>query len=157
MRPRLYGVPTLRSAPVARFTAHAACWSSRDEANAISLSSGDHDGCNPPGPPTSMHDPVATVITLTPSTAILRDNFAYRVARNGLGTSAAIDMTPLETLAANPADLVDALNVAFLHGQMGADVRASILTAIAASTDNRNRARTALYLVLSSSQYQVQH
>ncbi len=94
---------------------------------------------------------------MTPSTAILRDNFAYRVARNGLGTSAAIDMTPLETLAANPADLVDALNAAFLHGQMAADVRASILTAVAASTDNRNRARTALYLVLSSSQYQVQH
>ncbi len=94
---------------------------------------------------------------MTPSTAILRDNFAYRVARNGLGTSAAIDLTPLETLAANPADLVDALNAALLHGQMAADMRASILTAMAVSTDNRARARTALYLVLSSSQYQVQH
>ena len=41
---RPFAVETLRSVPSATLTAHTDCPSSRAEAKAISLSSGDHDG-----------------------------------------------------------------------------------------------------------------
>jgi hypothetical protein len=54
--------------------------------------------------------------------------------------------------------LVDALNRELLNGSMSLAVRTQILNAIQAiaSTDTVKRTRTALYLVLTSSQYQVQ-
>jgi hypothetical protein len=50
------------------------------------------------------------------------------------------------------------LNTLFLHGTMSSDMQTSISTALAAlsATDTKNQAKTAIYLVTSSSQYQVQ-
>jgi uncharacterized protein (DUF1800 family) len=73
------------------------------------------------------------------------------------GTS--IDMTELQQLAPTPANLVDKLNRLLLHGTMSDEMRSSIETAVLAvtpSTDTLKRARQALYLVATSSQYQVQ-
>ncbi len=73
------------------------------------------------------------------------------------GTS--IDLTELQQLAPTPANLVDKLNRLLLHGTMSDEMRASIETAVNAvtpSTDTLKRARQALYLVATSSQYQVQ-
>ncbi|HEX3633751.1 MAG TPA: DUF1800 family protein, partial [Casimicrobiaceae bacterium] len=100
------------------------------------------------------------------STAINRYNFANALV---FGTIAplstlpgAIGTTPslsaLSALAGDPAALLDKLDVQLLHGTMPAAMRATILTAITAvpATDPLTRAKTAVYLVVTSSQYQVE-
>ena len=72
-----------------------------------------------------------------------------------------IDLTRLQTLAAadtTGANLVDTLNRELMNGSMSAPVRQQILNAVQAviSTNTLKRARTALYLVTTSPQYQVQ-
>ena len=76
------------------------------------------------------------------------------------GTS--IDIANLEALAGNPADVVNALDALLLHGTMNSQMRSSIITAMNAINDanvttrNQKRARIAVYLVATSSQYDVQ-
>ena len=76
------------------------------------------------------------------------------------GTS--IDIAGLEALAGNPVDVVNALDALLLHGTMHAQMRTSIITALNAINDanvatrNQKRARTAVYLVATSSQYDIQ-
>jgi hypothetical protein len=76
------------------------------------------------------------------------------------GTS--IDLANLEALAANPADVADALNPLLFHGTMSAQVRSSLITAMNAINDatiatrNLKRARVAVYLAATSSQYDIQ-
>jgi uncharacterized protein (DUF1800 family) len=101
------------------------------------------------------------------STSLKRANFINTMTfGNGIqpsgtdtpnGTS--IDFTELQLLAPNPANLVDRLNRLLMHGTMSDDMRNSIITAVNAvtpSTDTLKRARQALYLVATSSQYQAQ-
>ena len=54
--------------------------------------------------------------------------------------------------------LLDALNTKLMHGTMSAQMKSTILTAVQAlaATDAIGRARAAVYLVTTSSQYQVQ-
>lgn len=75
------------------------------------------------------------------------------------GTS--LDLSSLDALATNPGAVVDQLNSLMLHGTMSASMRASIITAMNAipTTDAnfaRKRAQVAVYLVATSSQYDVQ-
>ena len=99
----------------------------------------------------------------TTATAFLRINFAYQFAFTSIaGTT--VDFTAYANLAANPAgsgQLLDALNALLLHGTMSSSTRASVLTAVnavpAGSTQNLVRAKTAIYLITSSSQYQVEY
>ena len=76
------------------------------------------------------------------------------------GTS--IDIANLEALAGNPIDVVNALDALLLHGTMNPQMRTSIITAMNAINDanittrNQKRARTAVYLVATSSQYDIQ-
>ncbi|MGB5014637.1 MAG: DUF1800 domain-containing protein [Pyrinomonadaceae bacterium] len=72
-----------------------------------------------------------------------------------------IDLTRLQDLAAadtTGGTLVDTLNRELLNGSMNPAVRTQILNAVTAvtSTNTLKRARTALYLVTTSPQYQVQ-
>ncbi|MEO6394127.1 MAG: DUF1800 family protein, partial [Pyrinomonadaceae bacterium] len=74
------------------------------------------------------------------------------------GTS--IDLSELQNLSSQDATgalLVDTLNQKLMHGSMSAQMRTSILTAVTtvSSGNPTLRAQTALYLVASSSQYQV--
>jgi uncharacterized protein (DUF1800 family) len=76
------------------------------------------------------------------------------------GTS--IDTANLEALAGNPVDVVNALDALLLHGTMNPQMRSSIITAMNTINDanvttrNQKRARTAVYLVATSSQYDIQ-
>lgn len=76
------------------------------------------------------------------------------------GTS--IDIANLEAMAGNPIDVVNALDALLLHGTMNAQMRTSIVTAMNAINDanvttrNQKRARAAVYLVATSSQYEIQ-
>ena len=76
------------------------------------------------------------------------------------GTS--IDISNLESLAGNPIDVVNALDALLLHGTMNPQMRTSIVTAMNTINDanvttrNQKRARAAVYLVATSSQYDIQ-
>jgi uncharacterized protein (DUF1800 family) len=78
------------------------------------------------------------------------------------GTS--VDISDLEALAVNPNDgqVVDALNSLLLHGTMSTQMRTSIITAMNAINDanltvrHQKRARVAVYLAATSSQYDIQ-
>ena len=75
-----------------------------------------------------------------------------------------IDLSNLEALAANPNDgqVVDALNSLLFHGTMSSEMRTSIINAMNAINDvnlttrNQKRARVAVYLAATSSQYDIQ-
>jgi hypothetical protein len=78
------------------------------------------------------------------------------------GTS--IDIANLEALAVNPGDfqVTNALNTLLFHGTMSTQMRDSIVTAMNAITDanlvtrHQKRARVAVYLAGTSSQYDIQ-
>lgn len=111
---------------------------------------------------------------LSTSTALRRANFVNQMVYSGiapttgtntsvpLGTS--LDISALEALAVSDASgsqLVDSLNALLLHGTMSAQMRSSIITAVTSvpTTDAsfpRKRTQMAIYLVATSSQYQVQ-
>ncbi|HEY6122552.1 MAG TPA: DUF1800 family protein, partial [Pyrinomonadaceae bacterium] len=76
------------------------------------------------------------------------------------GTS--IDTANLEALSSDPAAIADQLNDLMLHGTMSAQMRTSLITAMNAINDSntavraRKRAQVAIYLVATSSQYDIQ-
>ncbi len=99
------------------------------------------------------------------STSLKRANFINTIVFGSIGVSTnapngtSIDLSELQQLAPNAGNLVDRLNRLMLHETMSPEMRASIITAVNAvtpSTDNLKRARQALYLVATSSQYQAQ-
>jgi len=105
---------------------------------------------------------------LNTSTAVRRTNFANtlvfsRIAANPnaspfnhSGTS--LDFSGYQPLAANPAALVDALNTLMMSGQMSSDMRSAIITAVnaVAGSNPKKRVQTAVYLIATSTQYQVE-
>lgn len=72
------------------------------------------------------------------------------------GTS--IDLAPWDALASDPNQLIDALNQLLLHGVMSEEMRQSVMTAVTGipASNRRLRVRTAIYLIATSSQYQVE-
>ncbi len=144
----------------------------------------DQDVYNPPSvfnyyqmdysiPNTNLSGPEFGIFST--GTALKRPNFVNQMvfpaanARTGIQINTAqnipcgtmITLTRLQTIAA--ADLtggllVDTLNKEIMHGSINGLVRNEIMTAIQAVSpaDTLKRARTALYLVATSSQFQVQ-
>jgi hypothetical protein len=98
---------------------------------------------------------------LTTATTLARTNFVNTfVFSTSLGTGATVSFASYGTEAANPAALLASLNTLMLHGTMSATMQSDILTAMqavpAGSTQALTQAETAIYLIASSSQYQVQ-
>ncbi|MBK8741507.1 MAG: DUF1800 family protein [Betaproteobacteria bacterium] len=93
-----------------------------------------------------------TVNTLVFSTLIAPDPTVI----GATGTS--LSMAALQALAADPAQMVAKLDALLLHGTMSAQMGSAIIAAVNVipASDTLNRARTAAYLVTTSSQYQVQ-
>jgi uncharacterized protein (DUF1800 family) len=83
-------------------------------------------------------------------------NGGQLVPTGPLGTS--VDVSFLLPNAGNPGALADQLNTLMLHGTMTPEMKSAVVTAVnAVSASNAlKRVRTAVYLVASSSQYQVQ-
>ena len=93
------------------------------------------------------------------ASAILRLSLANTIVYNRI-TGFNVDLSAtssLGTLAANPGSLVDTLGMIFLHGQMSADMRLGIVNHISTLTDMGERVRVATYLVVTSSQYKIEH
>jgi uncharacterized protein (DUF1800 family) len=99
----------------------------------------------------------------TTATTLVRANFINSFVYGSIGAGTTVSFTTYANLAANPnatGQLLDTLNSLLLHNSMTADARTSILAAVnavpAGSTQNLARAQAAIYLILSSSQYQVE-
>jgi len=97
--------------------------------------------------------------------SIRRANFVNRVIFSTIpaalpnrpaGTS--VDLSAWDPLAANPADLIDKLDQLLLHFTLSDSMWQAVSDAISTipATNRRERVRTAIYLILTSSQYQVQ-
>jgi hypothetical protein len=102
---------------------------------------------------------------LSTSSSLKRANFMNTIVFSLIGANppdrpkgTSIDLTGLQTLAGNPQALVDELNRTMMAGGMSAQMQSTIVTAVnAVSASNPlKRARTALYLVATSSQFQVE-
>lgn len=107
---------------------------------------------------------------LSTSTSLRRANFVNTmvytgIASNGsagtnpLGTS--LDFANLQPLATDPQQLVTTLDALLLHGTMSAGMRAQVVQAVSSvpvsdAQYQLKRAQMAVYLVATSSQYQVQ-
>jgi hypothetical protein len=104
------------------------------------------------------------------ATALKRNNFMNMMIFNGIAASTpttTANGTPNGTkfnfgaytgLAGNPTQLIDALDLAFMHGTLPAGAKASINTAVSAipAAETLKRTQVAVYLILSSSLYQVE-
>jgi uncharacterized protein (DUF1800 family) len=103
----------------------------------------------------------------TMATTLVRINFVNRFVYSystGSVAGTAVDFTSYANLATNPdasGQLLDSLNALLLHGTLSSSERATILTAVNAvpsgASQNLLRAKAAIYLILSSSRYQVQY
>jgi uncharacterized protein (DUF1800 family) len=91
------------------------------------------------------------------ATSLNRVNFINTLVYGKISSTTTVDFTPVIN-AGTPDQMVSWLNNFFLHGTMSSQMQSSIMTALGAvsSTDTTNLAKTAIYLVTSSSQYQVQ-
>jgi uncharacterized protein (DUF1800 family) len=95
------------------------------------------------------------------SSAEARLNFVNALTSTGFKTAdggTTIDLSPLRQHAASPPQLVSKLNDLLLHGTMSPEMQTAVTDAVAAvpPTNAPLRVQTAVYLVASSSQYQVQ-
>jgi uncharacterized protein (DUF1800 family) len=99
----------------------------------------------------------------TTATALARINLAYSFVFGSIGSGTTVDFTPYATIVAGtngPAQLISTLNTLLLHGTLSSSSNASILAAVnavpAGATQSLTQAKTAIYLILSSSQYQIE-
>jgi len=91
------------------------------------------------------------------TTAISRINFVNDLAFGNVGSTTKTDISAYVALATNPAELVDSLSGVLTHGPLSDGARTTIISTVTSLTDNTKRAKTALYLIGSSSQFQVAH
>jgi uncharacterized protein (DUF1800 family) len=98
-------------------------------------------------------------------TSIRRFNFVNRVifstipaALPNRPTGTSIDLSSWDALATKPDQLVETLNQFLLHGMMSDEMRQEVTDVLVniPQTNRRLRVRSAIYLVATSSQYQVQ-
>jgi uncharacterized protein (DUF1800 family) len=90
------------------------------------------------------------------NTALSRANFVNSIVYGTISSGTKVDYTPVINAGTQDA-MVDYLNTYLLHGAMSSQMKQNVLTATsAAGSSTKNQAKMALYLVISSSQYQVQ-
>ena len=106
-------------------------------------------------PGTTLNGPEFAIFNT--ATSLNRVNFINTLVYGKLSSTTTVDFTPVIN-AGTPDQMVSWLNNLFLHGTMSSQMQSSIMTALGAvsNTDMTNLAKTAIYLVTSSSQYQVQ-
>jgi uncharacterized protein (DUF1800 family) len=112
-------------------------------------------------PQTTQNGPEFAIFNT--NTSLARVNFINSIVYGTISGGTKLDFSPVTT-AGTPDQMVAWLNNLFLHGTMSDSMKQSILTAIGGITvatppsnnDLTNQAKAAIYLVASSSQYQVQ-
>lgn len=119
----------------------------------------------PPDNPAPGTDLIGPEFALqSTATALARTNLIYAIVYKTIATSADrpkgtwVDLAEFEALAHDPPGLVAALDQRLMHGTMADDMRRIVVDRVAsvAAADRRGRVRKAVYLIASSSRYQVQ-
>jgi uncharacterized protein (DUF1800 family) len=105
---------------------------------------------------TSLFAPPAQLQTT--DTIVRRVNFVYDVLFTTDAGRMTINLSPWEGAAANPAQLVDQLDELLLHDRLPTELRQKLIAALGEipASNSKLRVQTALYVLLSSMQYQVQ-
>ena len=87
-----------------------------------------------------------------------RANLIEAMIFSSISPGTTVDLSAIAGMSNDPPTMIEALNQQLLHGTMSAPMQSAILTAVTAvpSSNSLMRAQTAAYLILSSSQYQVQ-
>jgi len=110
-------------------------------------------------PGTTMYGPEFQI--LTTATSLNRVNWTNNFVFGSIGSGTTVDFSSYATQASNPTALLSSLNTLMLHGSMSSDMQSSILTAMqtvpTGSNQGLQEAQAAIYLIGTSSQYQVQH
>jgi uncharacterized protein (DUF1800 family) len=106
-------------------------------------------------PGTTLLGPEFRIFNST--TAISRINFVNDLVYGSVGSTTKTDISAYVALASSPPVLVDSLSNVLTHGPLSDGARTTIITTVTNLTDNTKRAKTALYLIGSSSQFQVAH
>ena len=109
-----------------------------------------------PIPGTTLNGPEFSIFDT--SSSLSRVNFIDDVVYGAVGSNTKFDFSPLIN-AGTPDQMMDWLNTLFLHGTLPDAMRQNILTAVNTvdPTNAKGQAQAAIYLVTSSSMYQVQH
>lgn len=109
-----------------------------------------------PIPGTTLNGPEFAIFDT--SSSLARVNFINDVVYGSVGSHTQFNLAPVAN-AGTPSQMLDWLNTVFMHGSMPDAMRQTILTAVNAvdPADNTGQAQSAIYLVTSSSMYQVQH
>ena len=90
-----------------------------------------------------------------PSLAVSRANLAYRLLTGEYNGMVKVDTSAYVNAAADATRLINMVDANLLAGRMSASTRAAIGSAVNASTDNKQRALTALYLAAISAEFAV--
>jgi uncharacterized protein (DUF1800 family) len=94
---------------------------------------------------------------LNSSTTIARINFVNSLVYGNVGQNTKVDISPYSGAAADVNKLLDQVSGVMLHGQMSDSMRTTLVSTLSTITDTKRRTQAALYLVGSSSQFQVEH
>jgi hypothetical protein len=90
------------------------------------------------------------------TTSIGRINFVNDAVYGKIGQSLTTDISPYVALTSTPDQLVDKLAEILAPGPMSSDMRNTIITTISGISDTTKRTKAAIYLIASSSQFQVE-
>lgn len=94
---------------------------------------------------------------LTTATALVRANGVENLVTRRLGGNVRLDLSPFTVLASSPVHLVEAVDHAFLFERTPPQIKAAIVESLGATKDSTTRVRNAIYLLTTSSLYQVAH
>jgi hypothetical protein len=88
-------------------------------------------------------------------TAADRVNLVDSILYGTKATGFKVDLTPFVNQATDTTTLLNYISSIFLHGGMSSDLEAAATTAVNAATTPTAKAQAALYVVLTSSEYQI--
>jgi hypothetical protein len=88
-------------------------------------------------------------------TAADRANVISTALYGTLDRTTKLDLSPFTAEAGTIGDLLDTISNVFVHGAMSSDLRREATNAANAATTATAKAEAALYIVLTSSEYQV--
>jgi hypothetical protein len=90
-------------------------------------------------------------------TATNRADVVNTILYGTLDKSTTVDLTPFLPGGTDLSSMIDYIGYAFLHDAMSNDLEQAALSAASAATGAKAQARAALYVVLTSSEYQIVH
>ncbi|SEF64409.1 Uncharacterized conserved protein, DUF1800 family [Bryocella elongata] len=93
------------------------------------------------------------------ATATLQESLADSIVNNKI-SAFTVDLSNTSSwgvLAANPTNLVTALNTLLMHSQMPSAMQTAIVNTITPLTSNAQRVRIAIFLIVTSPQYKIIH